>query len=32
MVSRILKDLVQGRYITVLAERIVINREPPARS
>lgn len=31
MVSRIFKDLVQGRYITVEAERIVINRKPPAR-
>ena len=31
MVSRIFKDLVQGRYITMEAERIVINREPPAR-
>ncbi len=31
MVSRIFKDLVQGGYITVLADRIVINREPPAR-
>ena len=31
MVSRIFKDLVQGRYVTVEAERIVINRKPPAR-
>jgi CRP/FNR family cyclic AMP-dependent transcriptional regulator len=31
MVSRILKDLVQGGYITMEAERIVINRKPPAR-
>lgn len=31
MVSRIFKDLVQGGYITVEAERIVINRKPPAR-
>ena len=31
MVSRILKDLVQGHYITVEAERIVINRQPPSR-
>ncbi len=30
MVSRIFKDLVQGNYITVEAERIVINRTPPA--
>ena len=30
MVSRIFKDLVLGRYITVEAERIVINRKPPA--
>ena len=31
MVSRIFKDLVQGRYITIEAERIVVNRKPPAR-
>lgn len=31
MVSRIFKDLVQGRYITVQPDRIVINRKPPAR-
>jgi CRP/FNR family cyclic AMP-dependent transcriptional regulator len=31
MVSRIFKDLVQGRYITVEADRIVINRKPPAK-
>jgi CRP/FNR family cyclic AMP-dependent transcriptional regulator len=31
MVSRILKDLVQGGYITVQADRIVIHRKPPAR-
>jgi len=31
MVSRIFKDLVQGRYITVEPERIVINRKPPAK-
>ena len=31
MVSRIFKDLVQGQYITVEPERIVINRKPPAR-
>ena len=31
MVSRILKDLVTGHYISVEPERIVINREPPAR-
>jgi CRP/FNR family cyclic AMP-dependent transcriptional regulator len=31
MVSRIFKDLVQGHYITVEAERIVIHRKPPAR-
>jgi CRP/FNR family cyclic AMP-dependent transcriptional regulator len=31
MVSRIFKDLVQGCYITVEADRIVINRKPPAR-
>ncbi len=30
MVSRILKDLVQGGYIAVEADRIVINRKPPA--
>jgi CRP/FNR family cyclic AMP-dependent transcriptional regulator len=30
MVSRIFKDLVQGHYITVEADRIVINRTPPA--
>lgn len=30
MVSRIFKDLVLGHYITVEAERIVINRKPPA--
>ena len=30
MVSRIFKDLVLGHYITVEAERIVINRQPPA--
>jgi CRP/FNR family cyclic AMP-dependent transcriptional regulator len=30
MVSRIFKDLVQGHYISVEAERIVINRQPPA--
>ena len=31
MVSRILKDLVQGRYITIEPDRIVINRKPPAK-
>jgi CRP/FNR family cyclic AMP-dependent transcriptional regulator len=31
MVSRIFKDLVQGQYITVEADRIVIHRKPPAR-
>jgi CRP/FNR family cyclic AMP-dependent transcriptional regulator len=31
MVSRILKDLVQGHYITVEKDRIVIHRKPPAR-
>jgi CRP/FNR family cyclic AMP-dependent transcriptional regulator len=31
MVSRIFKDLVQGRYITVESDRIVIHRKPPAR-
>jgi hypothetical protein len=30
-VSRIFKDLVQGRCITVEADRIVINRLPPSR-
>lgn len=31
MVSRIFKDLVQGGFITVEPERIVIHREPAAR-
>jgi CRP/FNR family cyclic AMP-dependent transcriptional regulator len=31
MVSRIFKDLVQGGYITLLPDRIVIHRTPPAR-
>ena len=31
MVSRIFKDLVQGNYVTIEADRIVINRAPPAR-
>ena len=31
MVSRIFKDLVQGRYISMEPDRIVINRKPPAR-
>ena len=31
MVSRIFKDLVQGRYIAMEPNRIVINRKPPAR-
>ena len=31
MVSRIFKDLVEGGYITVQSDRIVINRKPPAR-
>ncbi|MEO5678012.1 MAG: Crp/Fnr family transcriptional regulator [Usitatibacter sp.] len=30
MVSRIFKDLVQGGYIVVEADRILINRKPPA--
>jgi CRP/FNR family cyclic AMP-dependent transcriptional regulator len=30
MVSRIFKDLVQGGYIAVEPDRIVINRKPPA--
>ena len=31
MVSRIFKDLVQGRYIAIEPHRIVIHRRPPAR-
>jgi CRP/FNR family cyclic AMP-dependent transcriptional regulator len=31
MVSKIFKDLVQGRYITLQVDRIVIHRKPPAR-
>jgi CRP/FNR family cyclic AMP-dependent transcriptional regulator len=31
MVSRIFKGLVQGNYITLHPDRIVINRQPPAR-
>jgi CRP/FNR family cyclic AMP-dependent transcriptional regulator len=31
MVSRILKDLVQGHYISMEKDRIVIHRKPPAR-
>jgi len=31
MVSRIFKDLVQGRYIELGEDRIVIHRKPPAR-
>jgi len=31
MVSRIFKDLVQGQYITIHPDRIVINRKPPAK-
>jgi CRP/FNR family cyclic AMP-dependent transcriptional regulator len=31
MVSRIFKDLVQGGYISVEPDRIVIHRKPPAR-
>ena len=31
MVSRILKDLVQGGYITLQPDRIVIHRKPPSR-
>ena len=31
MVSRIFKDLVQGHYITLEPERIVIHRKPPAK-
>ena len=31
MVSRIFKDLVIGHYISIEPDRIVINREPPAR-
>ena len=30
MVSRIFKDLVQGHYISMEPDRIVINRKPPA--
>ncbi|HUP98143.1 MAG TPA: Crp/Fnr family transcriptional regulator [Usitatibacter sp.] len=30
MVSRIFKDLVQGNYISLAPDRIVINRKPPA--
>ena len=32
MVSKIFKDLVQGHYITLQADRIVIHRKPPSRS
>ena len=31
MVSRIFKDLVQGQYITLETDRIVITRKPPAK-
>ena len=31
MVSRIFKDLVQGGYVTLEPDRIVVNRKPPAR-
>jgi CRP/FNR family transcriptional regulator, cyclic AMP receptor protein len=31
MVSRIFKDLVQGDYISLERDRIVINRKPPAK-
>jgi len=31
MVSRIFKDLVQGGYVSVEKERIVILRRPPER-
>jgi CRP/FNR family cyclic AMP-dependent transcriptional regulator len=31
MVSRIFKDLVQGGYVTVESDRIVIRRRPPAK-
>jgi CRP/FNR family cyclic AMP-dependent transcriptional regulator len=31
MVSRIFKDLVQGGYVTLETDRIVVNRKPPAR-
>lgn len=31
MVSRIFKDLATGHYISIEPDRIVINREPPAR-
>ena len=31
MVSRIFKDLVQGGYVSVEPDRIVIHRTPPAR-
>jgi CRP/FNR family cyclic AMP-dependent transcriptional regulator len=31
MVSRIFKDLVQGHYVTLEPDRIVINRKPPAK-
>ena len=30
MVSRIFKDLVQGRYISLESDRILIHRKPPA--
>jgi CRP/FNR family cyclic AMP-dependent transcriptional regulator len=32
MVSKIFKDLVQGHYISLQPDRIVIHRKPPARS
>jgi CRP/FNR family transcriptional regulator, cyclic AMP receptor protein len=32
MVSRIFKDLVQGGYISLQADRILIHRKPPARA
>ncbi len=31
MVSRIFKDLVQGGYVTLETDRIVVKRKPPAR-
>ncbi|TAK52367.1 MAG: Crp/Fnr family transcriptional regulator [Betaproteobacteria bacterium] len=31
MVSRILKDLVEGGYVAVQRDRIIVNRKPPAR-
>lgn len=31
MVSRIFKDLVEGGYVAVQRDRIIVNRKPPAR-